>query len=64
VTELVDLLERGLNRKAVRNLVPMPATGDVLATFADISAAKAVRHAATAPAVGVGSTLACLFSLG
>ena len=43
MTELVDLLERGLNRKAKRNLIPMPATGDVLATFADISAAKAVR---------------------
>ena len=49
VTELVDLLERGLNRKAQRDLVPMPATGDVLATFADISAAKAVRSAATLP---------------
>ncbi len=42
VTELVDLLERGLARKAKRRLVPMPATGDVLATFADISAAKEV----------------------
>ncbi len=49
VTELVDLLERGLNRKAQRNLIPMPATGDVLATFADISAAKAVRHPRIVP---------------
>ena len=62
VTELVDLLERGLNRKAQRNLVPMPATGDVLATFADISAAKAVRPAATGRG-SFGSTAALPWSL-
>lgn len=42
VTEMVELLERHLGRKAVRNYVPVPPTGDVLATFADISAAKKV----------------------
>jgi UDP-glucuronate 4-epimerase len=40
VTEMVDLLERHLGRKAIRKNIPVPATGDVLSTLADISAAK------------------------
>ncbi len=42
VTEMVDLLEKHLGRKATRKHIPVPATGDVLSTFADISAAKKV----------------------
>ena len=44
VTEMVDLLERFLQRPAKRWHVPVPPTGDVLATFADISAAEKVTH--------------------
>ena len=43
VSEMVDLLETHLGRKAVREHIPMPPTGDVLATFADITAARKVR---------------------
>lgn len=40
VTELVELLEKHLGRQAVRNYVPLPPTGDVLATFADVQHAR------------------------
>lgn len=40
VSHLVDLLEESLGKKAVRKYIPMPETGDVLKTFADISLAK------------------------
>lgn len=42
VTELVDVLERSLGRLALRKVVPVPPTGDVLATFANVSAASRV----------------------
>eukprot|EP00930_Biecheleria_cincta_P084613 TRINITY_DN74063_c0_g1_i1.p1 TRINITY_DN74063_c0_g1~~TRINITY_DN74063_c0_g1_i1.p1 ORF type:complete len:416 (-),score=73.34 TRINITY_DN74063_c0_g1_i1:275-1495(-) len=41
VSEFVDLLERYLGKKAKREYVPLPATGDVLKTHADISLARA-----------------------
>ena len=44
VTEMVDLLEAHLRRPAGRRYVPVPPTGDVLATFADITAARKVRR--------------------
>ena len=40
VSELVELLEKCLDRKAKRFYRPVPPTGDVLSTFADITAAK------------------------
>jgi UDP-glucuronate 4-epimerase len=40
VTYLVECLEESLGKKAIRNYVPMPPTGDVLKTFADISLAQ------------------------
>jgi UDP-glucuronate 4-epimerase len=40
VTYLVECLERSLGRKAIRNYVPMPPTGDVLKTSADVSLAE------------------------
>lgn len=39
VSYLVDLLEEFLGRKAIRDYVPLPATGDVLRTHANISLA-------------------------
>ena len=39
VTTLVENLEDILGKKAVKEYVPMPATGDVLATHANVSAA-------------------------
>jgi len=39
VTYLVDLLEEFLQKKAIRDYVPLPATGDVLKTNADVSLA-------------------------
>lgn len=44
VTELVEALEQNLGRAAVREYVPVPPTGDVLATFADIKHAREVRR--------------------
>jgi len=41
VTYLVDLLEENLGKKAVRKYMPMPATGDVLRTSANVSLARA-----------------------
>ena len=43
VTEMVDLLEKHLRRPVKRWNIPVPPTGDVLATFADITEAKKVR---------------------
>lgn len=40
VTEMVSLLERHLGRAAVKSYVPVPPTGDVLATSANISKAQ------------------------
>lgn len=40
VSTMVDLLEEFLGQKAIRNYVPMPPTGDVLKTHADISHAQ------------------------
>ena len=37
------MLEKHLGRKAVRKYIPVPPTGDVLATFADISSARKVQ---------------------
>jgi len=39
VSYLVDCLERSIGKKAVRSYVPMPPTGDVLKTSADVSKA-------------------------
>jgi len=41
VTEFVDILEEHLGKKAIRKYMPLPATGDVLRTHADISLAQA-----------------------
>mmetsp|Transcript_19494 Transcript_19494/g.35721 ORF Transcript_19494/g.35721 Transcript_19494/m.35721 type:complete len:180 (-) Transcript_19494:50-589(-) len=50
VTYLVECLERSLGKKAIRNYVEMPPTGDVHKTFADISAAqKDLEYAPTTP---------------
>jgi UDP-glucuronate 4-epimerase len=40
VSYLVDCLEGSLGKKAIRNYVPMPPTGDVLKTSADVSLAE------------------------
>lgn len=40
VTELVDLLDEFMGKKAVREYVPLPALGDVLRTHADVSLAR------------------------
>lgn len=40
VSYLVDCLEGSLGKTAIRNYVPMPPTGDVLKTSADVSLAK------------------------
>lgn len=42
VSEMVTVLEKHLGRKAIRKYIPVPPTGDVLATFADISSARKV----------------------
>jgi UDP-glucuronate 4-epimerase len=41
VSYLVDCLERSIGKKATRDYVPMPPTGDVLKTSADITHAEA-----------------------
>merc|ERR1712226_744901 len=41
VTHLVNLIEENLGKKAIREYIPLPETGDVLRTHADISLAKA-----------------------
>merc|ERR1712048_1432317 len=40
VSDFVDLLEEHLGRKAKRQYIPLPPTGDVLKTHADISLAQ------------------------
>merc|ERR1719221_689188 len=50
VSYLVDCIEEALGKKAVRNYMPMPPTGDVLKTNADVSlAAKELGYAPTTP---------------
>merc|ERR1711988_1051786 len=50
VSYLVDCLESSLGKKAIRNYVPMPPTGDVLKTCADVSlAAKELGYVPTTP---------------
>jgi UDP-glucuronate 4-epimerase len=50
VSYLVDCLEGSLGKKAIRNYVPMPPTGDVLKTSADISKAERdLSYRATTP---------------
>merc|ERR1712039_867476 len=50
VSYLVDCLESSLGMKAVRNYMPMPPTGDVLKTSADISRAEVdLGYRATTP---------------
>mmetsp|Transcript_2408 Transcript_2408/g.7054 ORF Transcript_2408/g.7054 Transcript_2408/m.7054 type:complete len:840 (+) Transcript_2408:77-2596(+) len=40
VSYLVDCLEKAIGKKAIRNYMPMPPTGDVLRTSADVSLAE------------------------
>eukprot|EP00440_Ansanella_granifera_P004740 gb/GFBE01005139.1/.p1 GENE.gb/GFBE01005139.1/~~gb/GFBE01005139.1/.p1 ORF type:complete len:421 (+),score=86.83 gb/GFBE01005139.1/:1-1263(+) len=40
VSELVSLLEEFLGKKAIRDYMPLPPTGDVLRTHADVSLAR------------------------
>jgi len=40
VSDFVGLLEKHIGKKAIRNYIPLPPTGDVLATHADITRAK------------------------
>merc|ERR1712066_866114 len=50
VSYLVDCIEGALGRKALRNYMPMPPTGDVLKTNADVTlAAKELGYAPTTP---------------
>jgi len=41
VTYLVSVIEEHLGRKAIREYIPLPETGDVLRTHADVSLARA-----------------------
>jgi UDP-glucuronate 4-epimerase len=50
VTYMVECLESSIGKKAIRNYVPMPPTGDVYKTFADISkASKDLNYSPTTP---------------
>merc|ERR1711915_571331 len=50
VSYLVECIEAALGKKAVRNYMPMPPTGDVLKTNADVTlAAKELGYAPTTP---------------
>merc|ERR1712238_607740 len=50
VSYLVDCLENSIGKKAVRNYMPMPPTGDVLKTSADVSKAERdLGYSATMP---------------
>lgn len=50
VSELVDLLEEFLGRKAIRDYIELPATGDVLRTHANVSLAhKELGYSPTTP---------------
>jgi UDP-glucuronate 4-epimerase len=44
VSDFVSTLEKHLGVKAQRNYIPMPKTGDVPYTHADISKARAELH--------------------
>ena len=37
---MIECLERAIGKKAIKNYVPMPSTGDVLKTSADVSLAE------------------------
>lgn len=50
VSYLVDCLENALGKKAIRNYMPMPPTGDVLRTSADVTlAGKDLGYKPTTP---------------
>jgi len=50
VSYLVDCLEKALGKKAIRNYMPMPPTGDVLRTSADVTlAGKELGYQPTTP---------------
>merc|ERR1719362_1399416 len=50
VSYLVDCIEQALGKEAVRTYIPMPPTGDVLRTSADVSLAGAeLDYAPTTP---------------
>lgn len=50
VSHLVDCIEAALGKKAIRNYMPMPPTGDVLRTSADVTlAGKELGYAPTTP---------------
>merc|ERR1711897_73850 len=50
VSYLVDCLETALGKKAIRNYMPMPPTGDVLKTSADVTlACKELGYQPTTP---------------
>jgi len=50
VTYLVECIEEALGKKAIRNYMPMPPTGDVLVTNADVSLSLAeLDYAPTTP---------------
>jgi len=50
VSYLVDCIEEALGKKAIRNYMPMPPTGDVLKTSADVTkAAQELGYAPTTP---------------
>jgi len=57
VSYLVDCLESSIGKKAIRNYVPMPPTGDVLKTSADVSlAGEELGYKPTTPLnVGIDS---------
>ncbi|XRB04601.1 UDP-glucuronate 4-epimerase [Pycnococcus provasolii] len=40
VSVMVNAIEKATGRKAIRKFVPMPATGDVVSTFADVDHAR------------------------
>merc|ERR1712137_187128 len=60
VSYLVDCLEKSLGKDAIRDYVPMPPTGDVLKTSADVSKAEAdLGYSPTTPlAVGIDNFIA------
>jgi len=60
VSYLVDCLEKSLGKEAIRDYVPMPPTGDVLKTSADVSKAEAdLGYSPTTPlAVGIDNFIA------
>merc|ERR1712157_76650 len=65
VSYLVDCLEKSLGKKANRNYMPMPPTGDVLKTSADVSKAeRELGYKPTTPLdVGIEKFVACVQGL-